>query len=388
MKKVILSLLSILLFIPILSGCFGPYYNIWMYSMYESDTDIYYSVEMTDNDEKMDYTYNLVIMNKESGEITVTPNWLGMSRISNYGTYFGSGYGDYGELNNPIFYNTYTEEFFDIRTMETLVFNNDCYKDGFTNYSKDYTCNTLDNDMQIVGAFDENNLLEITISNYTLNNELISYSFPEYVYSEQDNLYTEITSFNKYDDNKIGLKISFYSGTPALSNNYLETAVLEYTIDTNTIEELFSGIEYKFFDFVKTDEHYMFHKLSTDDFYSYDIETSDLNVTKLDNYGSYIGYGYWNGIVDGKQSIYKFNSDFSKEIISEFDEKSSKNASPREISSTYSNGYSIDYQNVSESKDKKYTTYRIVDLNTGDLIYEIDMDNNEFINMILSAYDN
>ncbi len=386
MKKIILVILVTALSVLTLSRCFGSYYNIWMSPIYEDNNEIYFSVEMTENGVEKDYSYNLVVMNKDSGELTVTPNWSGMSRISNYGTYLGSGYGEYGELNNPVFYNTYTEEFFDIRNMQIVEFNNDCYQENFSNYSNNYTCNTLDNDIQIVSAFNESNILELTFSNYTLEKELLSINFPEYEYSEETDLYTEITSFNKYDDSKFGLRVSFYNKPPAQTSYYLETIVLEYTIETNTLVELFRGTEYKYFDFVKTDNHYVFHKLYTDDLYSYDIENDDLNTSINEYDSSYIGYGYWFGTVAEELSLYRYNSDLSINVVSIFDEGASKKSGPREIIRTFSNGTAMDVQSVGTTSRKDYSTYRLVDINSDDIIFTIDTNNKEFVNAVLSAY--
>ncbi len=344
-------------------------YDVYIAPLYESETEIYFEVSEYGWD-YYDTSYSVAILDKETGEFTAN-EYSKNTDLRNYltGTYYKNSL----ELNNPIFYNFYSDEFIDIRNQQVLDISEECY------YTSKYNdkCNILDNDIQIVLNYAGSDTFELVLTDYVNNVELTTYSFTEY--STERNIYTSISSYTKYDDNKVGIKVDFYTKDPndyyVEYDYYIESIVFEYTIDTNTMVELFRGPEYNLFNFNIVDNCYVFsnfvsyYAIENNYIYKYDIETSTLTSTTNDHYSSYIGNGYWYGWLDSGRSIYRYNSDLEIESLynKDYDNWNS-------IPYVFSNGYLYLEKYVSGYWNSSLF-YSLTDINTGDIIFEFDRNN-------------
>ncbi len=269
MRKFIFTIPTILLTTLLLTSCgkSSPY-SVELYKLYESPTEIYLELNVKDETTYYEdnygvydneYAYNLAVFDKDTRELTIIDDreQTDYRNIVNYTTrssfkerkYMSesttSGFTNH--LNNPVFYNRNHEVYFDIRTNEIVELSDECSDTRNNNY----TCNILDGDIQVVLDKNEDNTFDLSISNYVSGVEFTSFSFTgDNVTSD---LYSKVISYDNYDENKIGIEISFHDLEPRNvyygDENHIQTIIFEYSYDTNTIEELYRGTEYIGYDF-------------------------------------------------------------------------------------------------------------------------------------------
>ncbi len=360
----------ILLFSVFLPAIFNDIdYSVYLSPIYESETEIYFELDEHDYDSDYGDTSYIAVYNKLSGEFSISED-LEYAYIQNYITSQSMSYA--GEYNSPIFFNYSTNQYTDIRDNQVVEVSDEC-----SNISKSNdTCNILDNDIQIVVNDKGSDIFEVVLSDYVLNTNLTSYSFTEY--TTERNLYTSISSYNKYDENKVGIKIDFYTINPDetfyYEHYYLESIILEYTIDSNSLTELFKGPEYKSFNFTKNDNCYIFNDY--DNIYKYDITSSTITSIENEQRVEYIGNGYWYGYSNNYYTtmVFKYDSDLNTDVITTY--------TPTWYTPyAFSNNLLFDVEYHSSSRDS-YITHRLVDLNTGDILLEIDSNSREFMDNI------
>ncbi len=391
MKKIIFALPILIITTILLTSCASNPYTLTMHSLYESDTEVYYEVRLGhyDNEEGRTYLYNLAVFNKETKELSLIDDREvnDYINLTNYNTRTSSAQylrsNSYeGGIDNPIFYNLNTNNFIDIRTNEIVELDERC---NDTSY-REYTCNILDNDIQIILNSNDDNTYDLEISNYITGVNLDTYNF---TWDTYNNPYTTITSYNKYETNKVGIVVSFHTGDPygytSGDSIYKDSIVFEYDLTTNSISELFRGEEFRYFDFNIVDNHYLYwfrRKVSGhyNTFYKYNIEQDITSVVEDVNSGSYLGYGYWWGQnSDNDKTLYTTNSNYNHVYIDTYH----PNYFELEM---YSGNFMMEFIDGSDGMWSSYTTYNIVDLNTGEIIYEISKYNDDFVNLILEHH--
>ncbi len=267
MRKFILAI-PVSLLTLLLTSCGESHLNIEFYTLYETPDEIYYELNILDPDTyntgnvgeyENYYAYNLAVFNKSTEELSIIDDRdpIDYKNIVNYTGSSSKKETRYsiehvrdtrtGHRNNPVFYNRDNEEYFNIVTNEVVELSKECTDIRYNNY----TCNILEGDIEVVLDKNEDNSFELSIANYITNTNFTSYSFTgDNISSEQ---YTLITTYDNYDDNKIGIRINYYNLKPGNSNytdeDHIETIILEYSYDTNSIEELYRDTLYQDYTF-------------------------------------------------------------------------------------------------------------------------------------------
>ncbi len=383
MKKMILFLACIVITI-MLSGCVSNKYRIEMNPLYESDTEVYFKLDLFYRNETKEYTYNIAKFDKDTLVLSLvdydTP--LDSSEISNYTEYDAFAYkrSDYhyeGTLNNPIFYNDNTEQFFDIRDNQIIELDDLCLNTS----DKNSTCNILGNGIQV--AIDSN--FEINISNYVLQENLSTYLVAEY--SGQTNLYTSMTSYSNYSSNKIGIKIDVNNVDPFTkeytAGNYIESIILEYDLHTNILEKLFIGPEYRSFDFVESDNSYIFRGDNV--LYTYDIESSLLNSANNTHNADYLGSGFWFDESANLDYLFKYNALLEQQNRIDYN-FIIRNDNPYIWTNPliFNDGFMFEKEGAYDGFKSTFNTYRIANLDTKRVLYEVSKYNTELVDYIVT----
>ncbi len=382
MKKNMLIITIVSLLTITMSGCFSTKYNISMYPIYESESEIYLELNVHEYEPTYNYVYKIAVLDKDSGEFNILDDieYYKESPISNYAAHSkGTDYFNVIELNNPIFYDNNNEQFIDIRDNEVIELNEEC--SSIVSYID--TCNVLDNDFQVVLDNHGNNTYNLLISNYILKEQLNSYSFS--LDNNQPDLIPQITTYNKYDKNKIGIRINFYSSSLLVSQNdsIVTSVVFEYLIDTNTITTLFEGIEYEAFDFYMIDDSYIFavndHLSDSNKLYKYDTLTNSFTYYQLNYFPEYLNYGYWYGVFP--QGISKLFSYYSDIKVNEIDWYNGYT----DVSYAFSNDLCFDDGFIpNHTSWGGYSYYRIININTQEVILEVASNDSDFAKGLLS----
>ncbi len=343
-------------------------YDLYMSAIYESDDEIYF--ELAIYEDYFDKEYYIGVLNKDSGEFSVLTdrNYDDSTYQLNYTQkYSGS---NFIELNNPIFYFEDYDQYIDIRDNQVVELTEDCI--NTSKYAD--VCNILDNDIQVVLNYTGSDVYKLTLSNFASQQELTSYDFIES--TTERNLYSSITSYNKYEENKVGIRIDFYSKDPYYfdGDGYIESRILEYTIDTNTLVELFVGPEYQYFNFEKNDNHYIFG--SYEMLYKYDITNDVLSSDEPNMYILYNGYGYWSGYIDYQNTLFKYGTDLSINPVETIDLKNML------YPQMFSGDLIFEYV-YNDSFWTYYKTYTVTNVLTGEVILEISENDSQFIENLL-----
>lgn len=332
--------------------------------IYDTDNETYFSLLFSNNDNSAALTKTSVL-NKETGEFYMLEDG-GSTDDERLWNYTSGGFQE-GDLNNPIFYNTYTDEFIDIRTGESIEITDECR--SILSSRKD--CNILDNDLQVLlRAITESGDYKVELSNYISDDVLTSYSFT--IDDSYEELKIKIHTYSNYDRNKVGIKINFSVPGVNIPQEFVDSIILEYTINTNCIELLFRGSEYNSFNFQNINNCYIFGLTSSNTLYKYDINEQLLLSTEKDGFNVYVSNGYWFGEINNELSVYKYDSELNASYVS--------NANISGFVSTVLLGELI--FEIIDNNDLTYT-YKIHDGNTGDVILELDGGNKEVIKYLL-----